>query len=454
MKVEKVKTREKIAYGIGDLGNNIAYGAVGFYFVFFLTDVAGLSPIWAGNIFMIVRLWNAFSDLIMGVISDKTKSRFGRRRPFLLYGAIPLGVGFALLWMVPFETQGVLIVYFTMIGILFNTLYSFVAIPYNALLPEMSQDYDERTSISGFKMAFSFVGSLLSAMGVTFIVDFLYPGKIAYQISFPIMGRFLAGILAVCILIAFFGTKERVVETAPSKEQSIFQGLISLLKLEEFRRVLGVFLFNMVAFDIIMVMYIYYMKYALKISDDLSSVFMAVPLVSAVIATPFWVAFSNRHGKKKAYIISTLYFCLPLFACLFLPASNILLALVVTVLIGFGISASQVLIFSILPDVVEIDQYYNGMKREGVIYGVTMFLYKIGSAIIIALVTVSLSLFGYLESTGNQIIEQSPTALMGIRILMSLAPILCLCVTLAAISRLHLGKQRFETISQTSDLTQ
>ena len=441
MDICRVKKREKVAYGMGDLGNNIAYGAVGFYFVFFLTDVAGLSPLWAGNIFMIIRLWNAFSDLIMGIISDKTRSKYGRRRPFLLYGALPLGICFALLWMVPFDSKQSLIIYYAIAGFLFNTLYSFVAIPYNALLPEMSQDYDERTSISGYKMAFSFIGSLLSAMGVTLIVDVIYSGKLQYQVSFPVMGRILAGILVICIIIAFLGTQERVKIEDTQSSSGIFKSIISLIKLKEYRYVLGVFLFNMVAFDIIMVMYIYYMKYALNISDDFSSIFMAIPLISAVVATPFWVSLSNKIGKKKTYIVSTFYFMIPLVVCLILPANTMLLTLIITVMIGIGISASQVLIFSILPDVVEVDQQKNGEKREGIIYGVTMFLYKIGSAFIIAAVTAMMGMFGYIESNGIGIVKQTESAIIGIRVLMSLAPIFCLLLTIISISRLKLDKQ-------------
>jgi len=441
MDICRVKKREKVAYGMGDLGNNIAYGAVGFYFVFFLTDVAGLSPLWAGNIFMIIRLWNAFSDLIMGIISDKTRSKYGRRRPFLLYGALPLGICFALLWMVPFDSKQSLIIYYAIAGFLFNTLYSFVAIPYNALLPEMSQDYDERTSISGYKMAFSFIGSLLSAMGVTLIVDVIYSGKLQYQVSFPVMGRILAGVLVICIIIAFLGTQERVKIEDTQGSSGIFKSIISLIKLKEYRYVLGVFLFNMVAFDIIMVMYIYYMKYALNISDDFSSIFMAIPLISAVVATPFWVSLSNKIGKKKTYIVSTFYFMIPLVVCLILPANTMLLTLIITVMIGIGISASQVLIFSILPDVVEVDQQKNGEKREGIIYGVTMFLYKIGSAFIIAAVTAMMGMFGYIESNGIGIVKQTESAIIGIRVLMSLAPIFCLLLTIISISRLKLDKQ-------------
>lgn len=439
---------EKISYGLGDLGNNVAYGAVGFYFVFFLTDVAGISPVWAGYIFMIVRIWNALCDLIMGVISDHTKTRFGRRRPFLLFGAIPLGIGFAMLWLVPFKGSTQLIIYYTLIGIVFNTLYSLVSIPYNALLPELSQDYDERTSISGYKMAFSFVGSLLSAMGVTLIVDTIYPGKSMYAVSYPVMGRLLALTLSICILLAFVGTKERVEAKVAEKQGSIWSNLKSLIKLREFNLVLGVFIFNMVSFDIIMALYIYFMKYALKISDDLSYIFMAIPLVAAVVVTPMWVGISTKIGKQKTYSIAAIYFLIPLLACLFIPAGNIVVTGIITIMIGIGMSASQVLVFSILPDVVEVDELKNGVRREGIIYGTTMLLYKISSALMVAFVTAAMGWLGYVESKGNVIIEQSANTILGIRFLMSCMPALCLILSVIFIRKLSLGKDNFDKVKK------
>lgn len=443
-----LRKREKIAYGLGDMGNNVAYGAVGFYFVFFLTDVAGISPIWAGYIFMIVRIWNAVCDLIMGGISDNTKTRFGKRRPFLLFGAIPLGIVFAMLWLVPFKGNTKLIIYYIIIGIVFNTLYSFVSIPYNALLPELSQDYNERTSISGYKMAFSFVGSLLSAMGVTLIVDTIYPGKSMYIVSYPVMGRVLALVLSICILLAFIGTKERVESKVTENQGNMWSNLRSLIKLREFKLVLGVFIFNMVSFDIIMALYIYFMKYALKISSDLSYIFMAIPLVAAVLVTPMWVGISNKIGKKKTYSIAAIYFLIPLLACFFIPTGNIVVTAVVTIMIGIGISASQVLVFSILPDVVEVDELKNGVRREGIIYGATMFLYKISSAIIVAIVTAAMGWFGYVESIGNVVVEQSASAVWGIRLLMSCMPALCLILSVIFIRKLSLGKESFDNVKK------
>ena len=450
----KLAKSEKFFYGIGDMGNNIAYGAVGFYFVFFLTDVAGISPVWAGYIFIISRMWNAVCDFIMGVVSDKTKTRFGRRRPFLLFGAIPLGIAFAMLWIVPFNENVQLIIYYTFAGILFNTLYSLVSIPYNALLPELSQDYDERTSISGYKMALSFVGTLLSAVGATLIVDTIYPGKSMYAASYPVMGRVLGVILIVSILLAFARTKERVKSKDVEIQGNIFKNLKSLVKLREFKLVLGVFIFNMVAFDIIMALYIYFMRYALEISDDLSFVFMAVPLVAAIIVTPMWVSISNKLGKQKTYVISAIYFVIPLIACMLLPAGNIPFTIAITILIGVGISASQVLVFSILPDVVEVDELKNGVRREGLIYGATMFIYKVGSAIIVAIVTAAMGWFGYVESTGSLMVEQTTNAIFGIRFLIGCVPALCLIISVVFIRNLSLGKENFDNVKKSisSDL--
>ena len=338
-----------------------------------------------------------------------------------------------------------MIVFYIFAGVLFSTMFSLVAIPYNALLPELSQDYNERTSISGFKMAFSFVGSLLSAMGVTLIVDTIYPGKVLYRQSYPVMGLILGAVVTVCILLCFAGTKERVQPTM-QKPEPMMKSLRSLLRLKEYRLVLGVFIFNMVGFDIIMALYIYFMKYALQIADDVSYLFMMIPLVLAVIATPLWVWVSDKLGKKKAYIISAIYFVVPLLICLFLPAGNLPLIIGIIALIGVGISASQTLTFSILPDVVEVDELKNGVRREGTIYGTTMFLYKIASAVLVALTTAMLGVFGYLESAGGEVVTQPASAILGIRLLIGIVPALCFILSAVFVKNLPLSKQEFDAI--------
>jgi len=149
----------------------------------------------------------------MGIISDRTKSRFGRRRPYILFGALPFGILFMMLWLVPFESQTALFIYYLIIFMLFNTAFTIVSIPYNAMTPELTQNYDERTALSGFRMGLSFSGTLVAAAGIMVIVDLIYPGEEAYRSSFPVMGIIFGAVTVASLFFTFFGTKERVVES-------------------------------------------------------------------------------------------------------------------------------------------------------------------------------------------------------------------------------------------------
>lgn len=446
-----VSKKEKVAYGMGDLAINIAYGAIGFYFVFFLTDVAGLPVDWAGLIFLIARVWDAITDYAMGVISDRTKSRFGRRRPYILFGSIPFGIMFFMLWITPFESDLLLFFYYTTVTILFNTAFTVVAIPYNAMLPELSQNYDERTSIAGFKMGLSFVGTLLAAAGSAIIIDVIFPGKDVYRSSFPVMGAIFGGLIAASLLVTFTGTKERVTSFDSLSTGHFFENLRSILKLSEFRIVLGMFLFNMIGFDLIQVVLIYFLKHVIHVSEDLSFVFMAIPLVVAIASVPMWIAIGKKWGKKNAYIFAAIYLSLSFLLCLFVPEGGMNWMIVLCVLAGVGISASQVIPFSIIPDVIEIDEHKNGVRREGAIYGVIMFLYKAASAIAINLFAVLLAFFGYLETRAGQTeidTVQPDSAILAIRIIMGVGPGICFLLSAVFVKMLPITKESFAEVKE------
>jgi len=201
-----IPVREKFSYGIGDTAINIAYGAIGFYMLWFIVNVGGISPAKGGLIFMLARAWDAITDYLMGRISDNTRSKWGRRRPYIFFGAIPMGICFAALWYVPAASEAVKFIYYLMVFILFNTAFTIVAVPYGSLMAEMTQNYDERTSLSGFRMGSSFVGTLIGAAGVTLIVDVLF-SDLAKSQSFPYMGM-IFGVMIVIIL--FLQQQERM----------------------------------------------------------------------------------------------------------------------------------------------------------------------------------------------------------------------------------------------------
>ncbi len=439
-----VPTIEKVAYGLGDLAINIAYTTIGFYFLFFLVNVAGLPAQWAGIIFFISRAWDAITDPLMGMISDRTKSKYGRRRIYFLFGCIPFGIMFMLIWLVLAHDHLMLFGYYTVIAIFFNTAFTVVAVPYNALMPELSQNYDERTSISGYRMSLSFVGNLVAAVGVSLIVDVVFKGKEQYATSYPVMGVIFGSIIIILIFITFAGTKERV-----QSETIIHEGLLktftAVLSLREFRILLGMFLFNMIGFDLIQALFIFFLKDVILISEDMTFVVMGIPLIVAVLSAPLWIFVSNKLDKRRAYIVAAMYFTLSLLLCLIAPVGNLQFVISIGVLAGVGISASQIIPWSMIPDVIEYDEYKNGVRREGAFYGITAFLYKVASASAIAVASAILGIFGYIE---NSTVAQPQSAIFAIRYMMAFAPGFCFLVSVYFVSILPITREGFDEIKR------
>ena len=440
-----VPVREKVAFGLGDMANNLSYTALQFYFVFFLLSVAGLPAAAAGAVYFVARSVNAVADFSMGVVSDRARSRFGRRRVFLLTGAIPLGIVFALLWQLPGLSGGALVLYYLAVAVLFNAVFSYVSIPYNALMPELTQSYDERTQLSGYRMALAFVGNLLAAAGVALLVDAIFGGQAEYPTSYPIMGVLFGAVTTVLVLVTFAGTHERVVGEAASSGP-LLGAIRSLWQVREMRLALGLFIANQVAADIFMTVVIFYIKDVMAVDADLTFVIMAIPLIVAVAAAPLWVVVGERMGKRKAYLVAGCYYLVPLLVLLVMPAGQLWLLIVVAVAAGVGMSATQVLPWSILPDVVEMDEYQNGVRREGMFFGSTLFLYKVASAVTVGLATAMLGAFGYAE--GGATASQPDSALLAVRLLLGIGPAAFMVVAMLFARALPLSRERFEEVKR------
>lgn len=155
-------TSTKLAYGVGTIGISMTGNILAFFVMFFFTDVVGLPPYLAGSILMIGKITDAINDPIIGWLGDRTRSRWGRRYPWIMFGAIPFCLSFAFLWIVPDWNQWVLFSYYAFMAVVYNTAYTAVFLPYVALTPELSQDYNERTSLNSFRFTFAIGSSLLS----------------------------------------------------------------------------------------------------------------------------------------------------------------------------------------------------------------------------------------------------------------------------------------------------
>jgi len=255
---ERLSWRTKAAYAIGDLGNSVGPGTIiPFWYLYFLTDVARLNPALAGMSLLVGKIWDAVNDPLVGILSDRTRTRWGRRRPYLLWGAVPYGVAFALLWIVPpIRSQWLLCLYFALMYMLFDTAFTLVSCPYIALIPELTLDHDERTSLVTYRMAVSIGGGLLAALLFGLVISPMFPQ--GDPMAFLIVGVVCGAIFIPPLLITFFSTRERR-EFQLASPPGPLEGLHFILRNRPWRYTLGMSLLSWMPVDIAAALFPYFL---------------------------------------------------------------------------------------------------------------------------------------------------------------------------------------------------
>ena len=291
----KLKFKEKFFYGLGDLSANIMFAAISFYLLYFFVNVGGLKAELASAVFLIAKFWDAITDYLMGRISDKTKSKWGKRRVYMLFGAIPYGLAFLLLWLAPFgeNAQAGKMIYYTLAYMLFNTTWTVVYIPYNAITANMTDDYDERTSLNGIRIALANVGIILGAALFALFADgqeslfysLLGSSKKAYLLSAAVFA-----VLSIAIMLLCAGNIKERVDDSQINDKGFFATLKEFFKLREFRNIMACYLLSMVGFDIIMAVFMFFINDSLGFGGGATSMaFVAIPLICAIASSIVWV---------------------------------------------------------------------------------------------------------------------------------------------------------------------
>ncbi|MCF7924817.1 MAG: MFS transporter [Candidatus Izimaplasma sp.] len=456
----KLSKKEKFGYGFGDLSSNIIFASISFYLLYFMVSVAGLDPKLAGLVFIIGKFWDAITDYLMGVISDKTTSKFGKRRIYMLFGAIPYGLIFILLWITPFSvetSQFIKFLYYTCAFMFFNTVWTVVYVPYNALTANMTKDYDERTSLNGFRIIFANIGLLLGAAIFALLAEgegsifaeLFNSVKTGYTVASALFGVIAMGIMITSALMV----RERF-DSASIYNKPLLKTIKEFFSMKEFRSTMMYYLLSMVGFDIIMAVFLFFVNDSLGFArvggGEISMVFIALPLICAIGSAMFWVKQSEKYDKVKVYSYAVVWISIALIACIFIPKYNaanpftayFFLGLTV-ILVGIGMSAVQILPFASIPDVVEVDEYYHGIRREGAYYGIVSFVYKVASGISIALIGLILGAFGYIESIDGAYIAQPESALIAIRLTIGILPGIIFFVSVIYGKRAKLDRKQF-----------
>ncbi len=431
--------RTKLMYGAGDIGFSLTSTILGVYFLFFMIEVVGLRPAVAAIPIGIGKVWDFVNDPIFGYISDRTRTRWGRRRPYLLFGALPLALTFTMLWYRPgFESTAALVVYYSVAYIIFEASATLLYMPYFALTPELTSDYDERTSLTSYRMFFSILGSLLAFTLPLIIIGSFIPENAPKVL---LMGAIFGLMSALPMFVTFFGTEERE-DYSDLEKPTLWESIKSVWKNVPFRYGLGIFLTTWISVDILQTSLLFFVKYVVQ-REPQNDIIMATIFVIAMFALPLWNWVSKHWSKRYAYMYGIAFWAVVQLVLINMtPATPLNLILILCAMAGIGVSAAHVLPWAILPDAIEWYEYQTGERHEGMFYSVTTLARKVTSAVSVTFIGPILELTGYQPNVA----QQSDQALQGIKLIVGPIPAVLLVIGIFVAYKYPLDRKEFMKI--------
>ena len=431
-------------YSLGSLGTGIFSSVPSVLLLYFMTDTLGVPAQLAALAIFIPKIWDMFTDPMMGAISDNTKSRWGRRRPFLLIGAILMPIFFVVLFAVPdFENPTHSFYYVLVAFILLATTYTIFAVPYMALPAEMSDDYHERTIIVSFRMTVVIIGILIGAAVGPYLVQDFGGGRQGYMSMAAIFGV----ICFVGMMASFFSTKYIPLKETPQVSHSLKNHISFIMDNKPFIHLLLSYFIQLVGVGAFTAMVPYFVIYGLGNDVGFISVMFLVLLGTAALTMSVWVKFSRIFGKRKSYVFSIVIYSLGLLS-LYIPSEGAFSGMIYgqMFLLGLGFSGIQVLPFSMLTDVIHHDRTLCGFQREGILTGIWTAGEKVGLAFGPLIAGNILAFSGFIESSSGVIAVQPESAIQGIQIAVSVVPAVLVLSSLLLLRNYNLSLNT-ETVS-------
>jgi len=421
----------KLLYGSGDWGISSIGMMRSIFLAIYLTDVVGLEPRLASYGALLGIVWDAVNDPIIGILSDRLNSRWGRRRPFLLWFAIPFGLSFVILWSAPnWDNQIALLVYVTLSFMISDTLTTLVSVPFLSLTPELTPDYDERTSLTSFRSFFQLIGALSMVIAAPTIVDMVVEAGGSQQQGFMTVGAVFGAIGAIPLILIGLFISERA---KPEQTESIpFRETLRIAWQNiPFRYSVGIHLLNWSAVDVVAVTFPYFLLYWVAQGDLLASInvagvelayesaFFGILMLVCILFIPFWLWLSKLRNKREAYMIGMGFWVIVTFMYFTQPGQTTYL-LILSALAGIGVSAAYTMPDALFADVIEWDELRTNRRQEGIFYGIRALIRKLTGALMIFLTLQALGWSGYVSPPEGALqFTQSDSALHMIRLLVS-----------------------------------
>jgi len=443
MNQNKITLKEKIGYGFGDAASSMFWKIFGMYSLFFYTDVFGITAAAAGTMFLIARLWDSVFDVFVGIAADRTKTKWGKYRPYLLWFAIPFAVMGMVTFFVPdFGSSGKL-VYAYITYSLMMVVYSLINVPYASLLGSISANPEERNSLSSYRMSFAFIGSFVTFMLLQPLIDFfaktfdsenvgnaqnvvessISTSAIAWSMGVGVIGL----ICVVLFFLCFSWTKERVQQIETEENVSVKTDLKNLFNNAPWWILVGTglaaLLFNAVRDSVAIYYFRDYVQVNYKMAGtgwDITTIYFLIGQAANLIGVIAAPSISAKYGKKKTYMISILLAGIFSVIFYFIPnnlALIFLLQFIISVFAGYVLP----LLWSMFADIVDHQELLTGRRATGLIFSSSSMSQKLGWALGAALSGWILAMFHYVPDAA----QQSADTIFGERIMISILPAVC-----------------------------
>jgi len=405
--------KEKIGYGLGDTASHFVWDMVGFWILIFYTDTFGISAAAAGTIMLIARIWDMVSDPVMGIIADRTNTRWGKFRPYILWMALPYGVLAVLTFTTPDFGQTGKIIYAGVTYLLLMTVFTAINLPYSSLGAVMTSDSYERAGLNSYRFIFAFVGQFIVTGTALYLASYFGNGDNAKGYQYTII--LFSVISFILFIITFTTTKERV---KPPKEQkkNLKKDLQNLFKNGPWVILFFVGIISFVMFAIQNLSIAYYFKYYIG-QEESVQLFNVIGTVALIAGIPLSKPLSKRFGKRNVYVASSLLSGL-FFILLYLPAANNIISIyALNILAKFTYAPAVPLLWTMLADTADYSEWKTGRRATGLTFSAATFAQKAGWGIGGALAGWLLALYNF---TPN--VEQTVSAITGIKLLISVLP--------------------------------
>lgn len=432
-----LSVREKIAYGLGDTASNIVFQTVMMFLAFFYTDIYGISPAVVGTLFLAVRIFDAVTDPLMGALTDRTQTKHGKFRPYILWLAVPFGVISVAAFTTPdFSQDGKIIYAFVTYGLLMAA-YTAINIPYSALGGVLTDKPEERVSVQSYRFVFGMLGGLIVASLTLPLVEYFGNGDQAKGYQFTIGAMSLFGI--VMFFLCFAGTKERVVPP-PVAGRKMREDFKSLWQNDQWRVLCMAVLFLLTGMVLRSTLAVFYVKYYMGVPDFITT-FVTVGMIGNIIGTALSAPLAKRVCKVKAYIWLQIISAVLCGVSFFIPGEMVFLTTAMFFIWSLLLQMATPLLWAKMADVVDYGHWKTGIRVTGSVYSTVVFFIKMGIALGGALAGWLLALYGFEAGT-----VASEETREGLRMSFTLLPIIPFLVVAAIMQKYRLTDNLVKSI--------